>query len=70
MVAQAVLDSLFMSEWITFMIYVVKILLVCCATYVKLSAKLLFFFAIRHKPIRRLKICHNIIICVANKISL
>ena len=46
MVAQAVLDSLFMSEWITFMIYVVKLLLVCCATYVKLSTKLLFFFAI------------------------
>ena len=43
MVVETVLDSLFMSEWITFMIYVVNILLVCCATYVKISAKLLFF---------------------------
>ena len=42
MVVLTVLGSLFMSEWITFMICVVKILLVCCANYVKISAKLLF----------------------------
>ena len=34
-VAETVLDSYFVSEQITFMIYTVKILLVCCANYMK-----------------------------------
>ena len=42
MVVGTVLDSLFMSEQITFLIYVVQVLLLHCASYVKIPAKLFF----------------------------
>ena len=65
MVVETVLDSLFLSEYITFMIYVVKILLVCCVNYVKITAKPLFFML---RDITFLDF--KIIICVVDKISL
>ena len=48
------------------MIYV-RILVVCYANYVKISTKLFF---ILHKPSVLRRICHNIITCVVDEISL